>query len=221
MVHRPVWSAALRVDAVNLYFVRHGESEANTLRVISNRESRYGLTALGIQQASVLAKRLQDIPFTAIFSSPILRAIETAEILAQSFHLLYEITEALREYDCGILEDKSDEESWKLHSEIGEDWTLHHNHLRKPTGGESYLEIKKRFLPLIESFTQNGSHAEAHILLVSHGGLLQLMLPEVLTNVDQAFVRSHGIRHTQCIVAEQRPVGLVCRKWGDVKMEDM
>ena len=206
---------------MKLYFVRHGESEANTLRVISNRESPFGLTALGKQQAIILADRLKDIPITAIFSSPILRARETAEILAQSFHLPYQITKALREYDCGILEDKSDEDSWKLHHEIAEDWTLHHNHLRKPEGGESYLEIKKRFLPFIESFTQNGLHAEAHILLVSHGGLLQLMLPEILTNIDHAFVRSHGIRHTQCIIAEQRPVGLVCPQWGDMKMEDM
>ena len=206
---------------MKLYFVRHGESEANTLHVISNRESPFGLTALGKEQAHALVDRLKDIPITVIYSSPILRARETAEILAQSFHLPYQVTEALREYDCGILEDKSDEASWKLHSEIAEDWTLNHNYLRKPDGGESYLEIKKRFLPLIESFTQNGLHAEAHILLVSHGGLLQLMLPEVLTNIDHAFVRSHGIRHTQCIIAEQRPVGLVCPQWGDVKMEDM
>jgi len=48
----------------------------------------------------------------------------TAEILSQSLHQPYQITEALREYDCGILEDKSDEASWKLHREIFEDWTL-------------------------------------------------------------------------------------------------
>ena len=206
---------------MKLYFVRHGESEANTLRVISNRESSFGLTALGKQQAAILADRLKDIPFTAIFSSPILRARETAEILAQSFHLPYQITEALREYDCGLLEEKSDEESWKLHGEIAEDWTLNHNHLRKPEGGENFLEIKKRFIPFIQSFTQNGLHAEAHILLVSHGGLLQLMLPEIFINIDHAFVRSHGIGHTQCIIAEQKPHGLACLQWGNVQLNDM
>ena len=203
---------------MKLYFVRHGESVANTLRVISNRESRYGLTALGKQQAVILADALKDIPITSIFSSPILRARETAEILAESFHLPYQIAEALREYDCGILEEKSDEESWKLHGEIAEDWTRNYNYQRKPDGGESYLEIKKRFLPFIESFTQNGSHQEDHVLLVSHGGLLQLMLPELLTNIDHAFVKSHGIHHTQCIVAEQKSTELVCLQWGDVKL---
>ena len=206
---------------VKLFFVRHGESEANTLHVISNRESLFGLTSLGKQQAVILAERLKDIPVTAMYSSPILRARETAHILAQAFDLPYQITEALREYDCGILEDKSDEESWKLHSEIAEDWALHHNHLRKPDGGENFLEIKKRFLPLIESFTQNGSHAEDHILFVSHGGLLQLMLPEILKNIDHNFVRSNGIQHTQCIMAEQRPDGFLCLQWGDVKFESV
>ena len=203
---------------MKLYFVRHGESEANTLRVISNRESCYGLTALGKQQAVVLADRLKDISITEIFSSPILRARETAEILAQSFHLPYQSTEALREYDCGSLEDKSDEESWKMHSEIAEDWALHQNYLRKPDGGENFLEIRKRFLPFIEGFTSNGWHAENHILLVSHGGLLQLMLPEVLTNIDHAFARLNGIGHTQCVIAEQKSTELVCLQWGDIKL---
>ena len=206
---------------MKLYFVRHGESEANTLRVISNRESLYGLTEAGKQQATLLAERLKDVTLTAIYSSPILRARETAEILSQAFYLPYQITEVLREYDCGILEEKSDEESWKLHGEIAEDWTQNHNHLRKPEGGESFLEIKKRFIPFIESFTQNGLHQEDHILLVSHGGLLQLMLPEILTNIDHAFVRSNGIGHTQCILAAQQSVRLVCLQWGNVKFEDV
>jgi broad specificity phosphatase PhoE len=206
---------------VRLYFVRHGESEANTRRVISNRESQYGLTEAGKQQALVLANRLKDVPLTAIYSSPILRARETAEILSREFHLPYQITAALREYDCGILEEKSDEGSWKLHSEIAEDWTQNHNHLRKPEGGENFLEIKTRFISFIESFTQNGSQQEEHLLLVSHGGLLQLMLPELLTNIDHAFVRSNGIRHTQCIIAEQQSANLVCLQWGNVKFDDV
>jgi broad specificity phosphatase PhoE len=100
---------------MKLYFVRHWESEANILHVISNRESPFGLTPLGRQQANTLANTLRDVPIAVIFSSPILRARETAEILARSFNQSYQVTEALREYDCGILEDKADEESWKLH----------------------------------------------------------------------------------------------------------
>ena len=199
---------------MKLYFVRHGESEANILRVISNRKSSFGLTALGKQQALTLADQLKEIPFKAIYSSPILRARKTAEILSRSFHLRYQVTEALREYDCGILEDRSDEASWRLHTEIAEDWTLHHNHLRKPEGGESYLDIQDRFLPFIEKLKRERLNDDEHILLVTHGGLLQLMLPLIFTNVDNHFVRLHGVHHTECVIAELRSDGFVCLQWG-------
>ena len=205
---------------MKLYFVRHGESEANTRRVISNRESPFGLTDLGRQQAKSLADKLKDIPITAIFSSPVLRARETADILSQLLRQTYQITEALREYDCGILEEQSDAASWKLHREIYEDWTLHHNYQRQPEGGECFLDIQNRFLPLIKSLTNDGLHTNHHVLIVGHGGLFQLMLPLVLTNIDNGFVRSHGIRHTDCVIAEQQAGGLVCLQWGQFKFGD-
>src|SRR5918996_2165781 len=195
---------------MKLYFVRHGESEANTQHVISNRESPFGLTDLGRGQAKVLAERLKDILFTAIYSSPVRRAKETAEILSQALRRPYEVTEALREYDCGILEDRSDDASWGLHREIYDDWTLSHNYQRKPEGGECFLDIQNRFLPFVKALTHDGLDTDNHILCVGHGGLFQLMLPLVLTNVDDHFVRSHGIEHPHCIVAERKPAGLVC-----------
>jgi broad specificity phosphatase PhoE len=202
---------------MKLYFVRHGESEANIRRVISNRDRPFGLTDLGRGQANILADSLKDIPITAIFSSPVLRARETADILSQSLGRPYQVTEALREYDCGILEDRSDDASWKLHRELYEDWTLHHNYLRRPEGGECFLDIQDRFLPFIKALTLDGLHTNHHILLVGHGGLFQLMLPLVLSNIDDLFVRSHGIEHTDCIIAEQQPGRLMCLQWGQFK----
>lgn len=200
-----------------LYFVRHGESEANTRHVISNRESPFSLTDLGRGQAKVLADNLRDIPFSAIYSSPVRRARETAEILSQALQVPYQATEALREYDCGILEEQSDEASWGLHREIYEDWTLHHNHGRKPEGGECFHDIRERFAPFVEALARGGSSTNQHILLVGHGGLFQLMLPLMLMNIDEAFVRSHPIGHTKCIIAEQQSAGLLCLQWGQFK----
>ena len=199
---------------MKLYFVRHGESEANTRRVISNRESPFGLTDLGREQAKVLAERLKNISFTAIYSSPVRRARETAEILCQTFHRPYQVTEALREYDCGVLEDQSDDVSWSLHREIYDDWTINHNYQRKPEGGECFEDIGNRFVPFIESLTHDGLSTDHHVLFIGHGGLFQLMLPLILVNIDDMFVRSHGIEHTHCIIAEQQPTGLVCLQWG-------
>ena len=200
---------------MKLYFVRHGESEANLQHVISNYASPFGLTELGRQQVHALAERLKELPITTMYSSPVLRAMDTADILYQALSLPYRVTEALREYHCGVLEGQSDEESWRLHRQYYEDWTLRHDYLSKPEGGESFEDIQKRFLPFIESLKRD---EDEHILLVGHGGLLHLMLPLVLTNIDNDFVNAHGIGHTECVVAELRADGFVCEQWGDIQL---
>jgi probable phosphoglycerate mutase len=198
---------------MKLYFVRHGESEANTGHVISNRESPFGLTERGRDQARALSDKLNDIPFGAIFSSPVLRARETADILSQSLQVTYQVTEALREYDCGILEEKSDEESWRWHRHFYDSWTLHHNYLNRPEGGESFVDIQRRFLPFIDFLRQQGGDP---VLLVGHGGLFNLMLPLILSNIDDEFVSGHWIGNTESIIAELQGDGLfVCRQWCD------
>src|SRR5574341_2480025 len=196
---------------MKFYFIRHGESEANTLHVISNRDSTFKLTERGRGQARALAEKLKDVPFAAIFSSPVLRARETAEILSGAFHLPYQVTEALREYDCGILEEQSDEESWRLHRHYYDEWTLRHNYSNKPEGGECFVDIQNRFLPFIDSL--KGQEAD-HVLLVGHGGLFHLMLPLVLSNIEDDFVSAHWIGNTECIIAELHSDGLICQQIG-------
>jgi len=195
---------------MRLYCVRHGESEANHLQVISNRSDRYGLTLTGQNQARTLAETLKPFPISAIFTSPLCRAIATADILSHELGQPYQITDALREYDCGILEGKSDPESWRLHQEIAEDWVLHQNWQRRPAQGESFLDIKNRFLPFITALTQDASYADAHILLIGHGGIFKLMLPLLLKNIHPPFIAEHGMNHTDCILIENRPSGFVC-----------
>ena len=200
--------------SMKLYFVRHGESEANTHHVISNYGSHFGLTELGKQQVRELADSLKDLPITTMYSSPVLRAMDTADILYQALDLPYRVTEALREYNCGILEGKSDEESWRLHRHYYEEWTLRHDYDSKPEGGESFVDIRNRFVPFIESLKRDD---DEEILLIGHGGLFHLMLPLVLTNIDDDFVNSHGIGHTECIIAELHADGFVCLQWGDIQ----
>ena len=196
---------------MKLYFVRHGESEANTRHVISNRESPFGLTERGQDQARALAEKLKDVPFRAIFCSPVLRARQTADILSQAFQIPYQVTEALREYDCGILEERADEESWKWHRHYYEEWTLRHNYLNKPEGGECFIDIQNRFLPFIESLKESGAD---YVLLIGHGGLFNLMLPLILTNIDDDFVSMHWIGNTEYIIAElQGDRRFICRQW--------
>jgi probable phosphoglycerate mutase len=200
---------------MKLYFVRHGESEANLQHVISNYGSPFGLTDRGKQQVQKLAERLMDLDIATMYSSPVLRAMDTADIFYQVLGLPYRVTEALREYHCGVLEGKSDEASWDLHRHYYEAWTVHHDHLSKPEGGESFVDIKNRFVPFIETLLGNAADDE-DVLLVGHGGLFHLMLPLVLTNIDHDFVRAHGLGNAEYVVAETRANTLTCLQWGGI-----
>ena len=63
---------------MKLYFVRHGESVANVLRVFSNHNLDHPLTTLGVEQAHALAVKLAGKPIQRIYTSPVKRAVQTA-----------------------------------------------------------------------------------------------------------------------------------------------
>ena len=65
---------------MNLYVVRHGQTEANVNHLFNGRNER-DLTEFGIEQANSLANRMKTISIDLIFSSPLKRAIHTASIL--------------------------------------------------------------------------------------------------------------------------------------------
>jgi len=198
---------------MKIYFVRHGESTANLFHVFSNSDSRHPLTEDGVRQARLLAGSLSAHPIERVYSSPVLRAMQTAQIIVESLSVSLETTEALREWSVGIYEGTTDPDGWELHRKVQEDWFYNHNLGSKMPGGESFLEIQARFVPFIEKLVGVRGEADREIALVAHGGLYQAMLPVVLTNIDIAFVLSHGTPYTCCIVAESRPEGLTCLSW--------
>ena len=198
---------------MRLYFVRHGESEANVLHEISNRGLKHGLTDRGRAQAISLAQTLKSTSFAELYSSPLLRAVQTAEILSHSLEIPFEITDAMREFDCGIIEGKSDPASWALHIQIREAWILRKEWNKRIEGGESFLDICNRFLPFIEELIQKHGSTQNNLLLVGHGGLFQCMLPLTFSNVESEYVMELTVGNTGLILAELTPTGLLCLDW--------
>jgi len=205
---------------MRLHFVRHGESEANALRVISNRGLVHPLTELGRQQAAQLAQSLAKLSVARIYSSPLLRAIQTTEIIAAALCVPFEITDALREFDCGMAEGRSDEEAWALWRWVMDEWLEHGRLDSRIDGGESYRELQARFVPFVERLVRDWRNSADNLILLGHGGLFLTMLPLVLSNIDVAFVGSHSISNTGAIIAEPRSSGLVCLAWCGEKLAD-
>jgi broad specificity phosphatase PhoE len=192
-----------------LYFVRHGESEANVLRMISNRDLKHGLTYKGRQQAAELADNLRGAGAGRIFTSPLLRAVQTAEILSSALDTDYEVTDALREFDCGIAEGRSDPEAWELHRQVMENWLQAGNPAARIDQGESYLDIQDRFVPFVQYLLEEAGSVDS--ILVGHGGLYLCMLPVVLLNVRAA--ATLPFPNAAYVLAEGRQQGLVCLEW--------
>ncbi len=91
-----------------IYFVRHGESEANLKGVFAGQKENSILTEKGREQAKVTAKEIlvERIKIDKIISSPLKRAIETAQIIAQEIEFdlnKIEINNSITEYDMGSL----------------------------------------------------------------------------------------------------------------------
>ncbi len=199
---------------MRLYFVRHGESDANRLHIISNRPTfDHSLTDKGRQQAADLAATLAGIPFVHLYGSPVKRARQTTEILSQALGVPFTITDALREYDCGIIEGRSDDDAWKIWGELWHDWLDQQRYDRCIEGGETFHDIKARYLPFIEGLIAAHGQTDHNFLLVGHGGTSRMMLPLVLSNAEQVFSHDYGMDYTSPVIAEYRGGGLVCLSW--------
>ena len=86
-----------------IYLVRHGETHWNHLGKIQG-QSDISLNEAGIRMAQAAAERLKDVSFDRVFSSPLLRARQTAEILADGRGVAVETDERLKEMSFGCEE---------------------------------------------------------------------------------------------------------------------
>jgi len=204
---------------VRLYFLRHGESTANVLREFSNSGWKHPLTERGVEQAHAAARSLTGVKVERVYSSPVMRAAQTAQILAARLGAPLELANALREWSVGIYEGTADPAGWELHRRVQEDWFVHRKLDSRMPGGESFLDARERFVPFIEGLLRSGGNDELSLVLVGHGGLYIAMLPVILVNVDWAFARQRGFPNTAYALAETRPSGLYCLSWCGVPLD--
>ncbi len=200
---------------MKIIFARHGESLANTLHIISNRDLPHPLTDKGRAQAALLAEKLAGRPILKVYTSPILRARETAQIVSAKLGVPYEVTRTLKEYDCGLLEGRTDDEAWAMHQQFVHDWLAGRNRGQAPAGGETFFEIQQRLAGFVNGLIAQQSESESEILCISHGGTMVCGLPEFLSNLSFELAWEQGLKHTEIVIAEEKNGSLICRSWGD------
>jgi broad specificity phosphatase PhoE len=168
---------------IRLYLLRHAENRANITKEFSSRKVDYPLTAKGVLQAQQTARYFFDKEIEAIYTSPLKRARQTAEIIATGLHLPVTVMENFREVDVGELENgQPSAEKWDFHNALIAEWMNGHPERRFP-GGENYYDLWERM--------RNGLQAilamwkQGNILLVAHGGIFTFTLLEYCPQVDR------------------------------------
>jgi broad specificity phosphatase PhoE len=153
-----------------LYFVRHGESEANAGgRFAGQTDSP--LTALGRDQAEAVARALSGLRFDRVVSSDLSRARDTAVAIARRQGLAVETFRELREIDMGEAAGQQFEDA-RQHP----DWTPD-GFLRWP-GGESLHEALARARAILARLVAESPGGR--ICIVGHGGITRILVSDFL-----------------------------------------
>lgn len=155
--------------------IRHGDN--NTLgKKLAGRLPNVHLNQNGQEQAYRLSTELSDLPIKAVYSSPLERAQETAEPIAQTHHLVVEALPALLEVDFGDWQGKSFTylkrlRSWKHVNE-------HPGAFRFPNG-ESLAEAQTRSVEALLTLSQEHSENDT-LVCVTHSDIIRLAVAHFL-----------------------------------------
>jgi broad specificity phosphatase PhoE len=151
-----------------LYLVRHGETDWNRERRFQGTRD-VPLNDLGRAQSRALADRLAGLRLDAVYTSPLLRAAETARIVAERHGLAPVEMDDLREFDMGRWSGLSYPEVQALHPaelarmEAGEGFDV--------AGGETAAQVSARMAAALDEIGRNRPGAD--VLVVSHGMALK------------------------------------------------
>lgn len=155
-------------DERPLLLARHGETADNAARRFQGRRNP-PLNPRGREQAAALARGLRGETIAALWASPLLRAAETAEIVAEAIGLPVQFDDRLREIDVGDWAGRSYAEIFLEAPGELERWAAGDLAFRFP-GGESLAEQTDRVVEALEEIRA----AVVPALVVCHGGVIRV-----------------------------------------------
>ena len=162
----------------SIIFLRHGQAKNNTERILAGRTPGVPLTETGINQAEKAGEFLKDMNISAIYSSPIERAKNTAEIVGKHNSIDVKIDDRLIELDMGKFTGVPYDEIFSSHGNVfmkfyrGE-LEIAHN------GVETFADVKKRILGMVDDVIEN--HPDENVVLVTHMDPIKAMLSTVVS----------------------------------------
>jgi probable phosphoglycerate mutase len=197
--------------SLKVYFLRHGETTSSQTGTYCGALD-INLTPEGHQMAKDFARAYQSFPWTAVYTSPLWRAIDTAKPLCEAIKMDMQLRDGLKEITYGKWEGKTPEEvNHEFHDEYVR-W-LADPGWNSPTGGEKGVDIARRSSLVLEEIEQ--THSTGNVLVVSHKATIRIMLCSLL-GIDVGRFRDRiGIPVASLTIVEMAERGPLLHVMGD------
>ena len=195
----------------SLQLIRHGITTSNAQRIYMGR-SQESLSTEGRWQARELARRLQGLDLEAIYSSPLRRARETAEIVAQPHRQEVRVDADIMEMDLSRWQGRPADEIAAADAEAWRIWCVDPARLAIP-GIETFDalgERVRRFLGRVRK-----SHPNGAVAVVSHDGVIRMAVMEAL-GISWDHYRSLPLDNTSISTVEVGGPHPLLRRFNDI-----
>lgn len=162
----------MTIPHLPFYFIRHGETDWNRRHVFMGKND-IPLNQRGIEQSKLAAQWLKDEPIEHIVTSPLSRALKTAEIIAEVLQVPITVIDSLKECDWGNKEGQPVDD----HA-VFDKWIAGHTH----EGAERACDFDMR----VKCALKDALNVSESVLIVAHGGVycsIQRTLSLSLVNI--------------------------------------
>ncbi|MGB2791467.1 MAG: histidine phosphatase family protein [Candidatus Moraniibacteriota bacterium] len=159
---------------MKIYLIRHGESTSDTKQKYDGDYDDH-LTERGMEEACLIASRLQGSGIEIVFSSSKIRAKETSEVIRNSLGCTVEVVDDLAEQNIyGAYLELGKDQPEEEYRKLGEILVNRDNVIK---GAETYADFRNR---IIGSFSRITSDGYEVVAVVTHGGPIRCIFREIL-----------------------------------------
>ncbi len=185
-----------------IILIRHGQTDSNVEKRYMGWLGEEGLNEIGIQQTHCLAERLRDINISAIYSSPLPRALETAKPLAQFQNLEVIPNEGIGEMRMGPWKGLSAEE---IEMKYPQEWKLWRTDPVKVNlpNRETLNDLQNRVVQEIDNLVKK--HPNQSVLLVTHDGVIRVFIAHVVGS-DASIYRRIAVKNASISIVNIMPL---------------
>jgi probable phosphoglycerate mutase len=163
---------------LKLYFLRHGQTAYSaTGGYCGTPENDPGLTPQGFEMAEVFADAYCHLPWQAIYTSPLQRAVQTAKPLSDRLNIPMELRHGLKEVAYGEWEGMHPNEIYQKFTDSYVRW-LTDPAWNAPPKGERGIDIARRCSQVLEEIED--CFPSGNVLLVSHKATIRIMLCDLM-----------------------------------------